>query len=262
MKNLSTRAITLTATLAALCAVTGLMPYVFFLPVTVAASTLSIGMAAAVGLSFGLISVAYSFIMPGTVVATAFMQAPYLAIFPRIAAALTAFAVMCIFRKFTRKKSKAVRFIGVSVSAAIGSLANTAIVVGLLVLIFPTLQLGGVTVIAYAPIMLISGAIECVCMAVLTPPISLTLEKTALKTKPRGFDRKAQPSKIYNPQSDSQVVVCGLLQNTVGAADNLHITANIESLTAAQVAVDAAERKKSSVVQPEDSATSDAIHAA
>lgn len=248
MKSISTRAITLTATLAALCAVTGLLPYVFFLPVTVAASTLSIGMAAAVGLSFGLISVAYSFIMPGSVVATAFMQAPYLAIFPRIAAALIAFAVMWIFRKFTRKKSKAARFIGVSVSAAMGSLANTAIVVGLLVLIFPTVQMGGVTVLAYAPIMLISGAIECVCMATLTPPISLTLEKTVLKTKRCVYADKTPSVKPCDAPSSA---VHGLSQNTAGSA----------MLTNPQNS-EQAERKKSSAVQAGDSAQSEAIHAA
>ena len=55
MNKINTRAITLAATLTALCFVTGMLPYVFFLPVMVAATTLSLGMTAFVGLAFGAV---------------------------------------------------------------------------------------------------------------------------------------------------------------------------------------------------------------
>lgn len=181
--KINTRSITLAATLSALCAVTGLLPYVFFLPVCVAAATLSVGMAAFVGLAFGCISIAYSFVMPVSLVSLAFVQAPYIAIAPRIVAALGAFGAYKLMCKIARPKSGAGRFAAISVSSALGSLLNTATVVGLFALVTPNLELGGVTMLAYIPVMLISGAIECACMAALTPPVALTLRKTVLKRK-------------------------------------------------------------------------------
>ena len=62
--KISTRSITLAATLTAMCFVTGLLPYVFFLHVTVAATTLSVGIAAFVGFEFGSVSVALIFLLP------------------------------------------------------------------------------------------------------------------------------------------------------------------------------------------------------
>ena len=64
--KINTRSITLAATLTALCAVSGFAPGIFFLPVMVAATTLSVGMTAFVGLAFGCISLAYSFVMPAS----------------------------------------------------------------------------------------------------------------------------------------------------------------------------------------------------
>ena len=70
----------------------------------------------------------------------------------------------------------------ISVSAAVGSLLNTALVVGAFVLCVPAIDFGGITMIAYVPTMLVSGAIELACMAALVPPVVLTLERTVLKT--------------------------------------------------------------------------------
>ncbi len=42
---------------------------------------------------------------------------------------------------------------------------------------------GGATLAVAVPQMLISGAIECVCMAAITPPITLTLNKVVLRGK-------------------------------------------------------------------------------
>lgn len=178
--KINTRSITLAATMTALCFVTGLLPFVFFLPVMVAATTLSIGITAFVGLAFGCVSIAYSFIMPGSLVATAFIQAPYIAIIPRVLAALGAFGAYKLIMHVAKPQKKAVKFASVSLAAAIGSLLNTALVVSLFVLIMPDLTVNGVTMIVYVAEMLTSGAIECVCMAVITPPISLTLNKVVL----------------------------------------------------------------------------------
>ena len=181
--KISTRSITLAATLTALCAVTGFIPFVFFLPVMVAATTLSLGMAAFVGLAFGGISIAYCFVQPMSLVSAAFVQAPYIALFPRMLAAMGAFGVYKLIEHIAKPQKRAARFACVSVAAAVGSLLNTALVVSMLVLIMPDMSYGGITVMLYVPEMLISGAIECVCMAALTPPISLTLDRVVLKRK-------------------------------------------------------------------------------
>ena len=182
--KISTRSITLAATLTAMCFVTGLLPYVFFLPVTVAATTLSVGIAAFVGFAFGAVSVAYSFLIPtGSFVGVAFMQAPYVAIIPRVLAALGAFGAYKLIEHIAKPQKRAATFAAVSASATIGSLLNTALVVSMFVLILPNLTAGGATLAVAVPQMLISGAIECVCMAAITPPITLTLNKVVLRGK-------------------------------------------------------------------------------
>ena len=115
--KISTRSITLAATLTAMCFVTGLLPYVFFLPVTVAATTLSVGIAAFVGFAFGAVSVAYSFLIPtGSFVGVAFMQAPYVAIIPRVLAALGAFGAYKLIEHIAKPQKRAAKFAAVSAS--------------------------------------------------------------------------------------------------------------------------------------------------
>lgn len=183
--KLNTRSITLAATLAALCAVTGFLPYVFFLPVAVAATTLSVGMTAFVGLAFGCISLAYCFVMPVSFVATAFIQAPYIAILPRVLAAVGCVLIYKLVTRLAHPTKKAARIACVSGAAACGSLLNTAFVVGMLALCLPALEVGGVVLAVAIPEMLINGAIECACMAILTPSISLTLDKHVLRNRSR-----------------------------------------------------------------------------
>ena len=193
--KVSTRSITLAATLAALCAVSGFLPFVFFLPVMVAATTLSIAMTAFVGLAFGCISIAYCFVVPATsFAALGFIQAPYIAIFPRVLAALGAACAYKLIMLLCKPKSKAGSVAAVSVSAAVGSILNTALVVGMFVLILPDLSLNGVTMLVAVPEMLISGAIECACMAALTPPISLTLKRVVLRGKDKDLHNIKKPT--------------------------------------------------------------------
>lgn len=182
--KINTRSITLAATLAALCFATGLLPYVFFLPVMVAATTLSVGIVAFVGLAFGAVSILYSFTVPMSPVAIAFVQAPYIAIIPRVIAALGCFFVYKLLLRLAKPQKRFARAACVAGAAAVGSLLNTALVVCMFVLIMPDLPLdGGITLLLAVPTMLISGAIECVCMAIITPPITLTLDRVVLKKR-------------------------------------------------------------------------------
>ncbi len=198
--RINTRSISLAATLTALCAVFGFIPYVFFLPVMVACTTLSLGAAAFVGFAFGCVSLAYSFIMPTSLVSMAFVQAPYIAIVPRILAALGSYGMFVLIMRLFKPQKRGARAAATAVSAATGSLLNTALVVSLLVLIMPNSELGGVTMIAYVPNMLISGAIECVAMAALTPPIALTLKKTVLR------DRTQKPVTVRGSEEQAAAV--------------------------------------------------------
>ncbi len=191
--KIQTRSITLAATMAALCCATYMIPFVFFIPVTVAATTLSLGLTVFVGLAFGAISVAYSFLFPTGLVATAFVQAPYIAILPRVIAAMGAFGIYKLITYFLKPQKKSTRAAAISVSAATGSILNTALVVGMMVLIMPTLSDGSQTVLVYSIELIIRGAIECVCMALLTPPITLTLEKAVLH---RGAKKPTKPALI------------------------------------------------------------------
>ena len=186
--KINTRSITLAATLAALCCVTGLLPYVFFLPVAVAATTLSVGITAFVGLAFGAVSIAYSFLMPTSFVAAAFIEAPYIAILPRVAAALGCIGFYRLLTRLAKPQRYAAKFACVSSAAAVGSILNTVFVVGLFALVLPDLTAGATTVWVAIPTMLINGAIECACMAALAPPVTLTLDKVVFK---RGTGRFA-----------------------------------------------------------------------
>lgn len=146
----------------------------------VAATTLSIGIAAFVGLAFGVVSIIYSFVMPTSFVAAAFIQAPYIAIAPRVLAALGAFGAYVLIQRLAKPQKKAAKLAAVALCAAIGSLLNTALVVGMFFWVVPDLIAGEATLIVTVPTMLISGAIECACMALLTPPITLTLDRAVL----------------------------------------------------------------------------------
>lgn len=201
--KINTRSITLAATMSALCVVTYMIPFVFFIPVTVAVTTLSFGLVVFVGLAFGLISLAYSFIFPTSLVATAFVQAPYIAIFPRVLAAMAGFGVYKLIIKFAKPTKKTGKSFAVAIAAAVASLVNTATVVGLFALVLPQLSYGEQTMIVYCAELIIRGAIECACMAVLTPPITLTLNKLFLRGKSKIWaERKSQ--NVVDVQNDEQ----------------------------------------------------------
>ena len=144
-------------------------------------------------------------------VAMAFIEAPYIAILPRILAAIGAFGVYKLITKLAKPSRRATRAVTVGVVSAVGSLLNTALVVGLFVLIMPNMSVvyGGdeMTMLVYAPIMLLSGLIEMVCMAVITPPISLTLDRFVLnrthkRAKPQAQNESA-PTPVAEPSEQS-----------------------------------------------------------
>lgn len=174
------RKIAILAVLSALCSVTGALPLVFFLPVTVAVTALPLGMAAVTGLAFGIVSLCYSFILPTSIVSAAFIETPYLAILPRILAALCGALLYKLLCRLWKSKRKGARAARAAIGGGLTSALNTAFVVGLMMLIMPSFAFGGVTVAAYALVMLTSGAIEIAVTAILTPAVSIVLEDRVL----------------------------------------------------------------------------------
>ena len=181
-KTINARFITVAAVMLAMNMVAPVIPFVpiFFLPTMIAATLLGLKMTLFVSVSFGLVSVIYSFILPTTIVGLAFQHAPYLAIVPRIVAALGAYIVFIALSKGLEqtnlnKNLKAV--LPISIAAATGSILNTALVVSGFIIIVPDVYFGGITILLALPTMLISGLIEFILLAVITPPIVITLKK-------------------------------------------------------------------------------------
>lgn len=189
--KIDSRAIAMAAVLCALCAVTGLLPYVFFLPVTVAITALSFPMAVFVGFAFGLISLLYSFFMPVSIVSAAIVTAPYIAILPRVTTAIIGYGAFVLIKILIKPKTKMAERITYALSGGVTSILNTITVVGLMCLVMPEFSFGGVTIAAYVSVMIIAGCIECCAMAVLTPTVTVLLNKTVLKNS-RAFKQKRE----------------------------------------------------------------------
>lgn len=170
------KSIALCAVFVALTAVFGAMPYVFLLPVLLAAVTTDFKTATIVSVFFGVISLLYS-LMGGSVVAVAFVANPWIPIVGRILVGPAARGVYVLMRKAIKSEGKAKTVVPAALGAAAGSLTNTAIVVTLLAIFAPNAGLEEVTVLVYVPTMLISGVIELVASILLVPPIALALSK-------------------------------------------------------------------------------------
>ncbi len=171
------------AVLTALTAVMGAIPFVFLVPLLFACVTQNVKISAFAGLVFGVVSFVYS-LMGGTVVAAAFVQAPWIAIVPRIAVGFIAHGTYVLCKKPIKENGKISRVLPYSISAAVGSLSNTGLVVALLTIFMRDTALGDVTVYLYLPTMLINGAIECVLCVAIVPALALSVGKALGK---RGF---------------------------------------------------------------------------
>lgn len=170
------KSIALCAVLVALTAVFGAIPYAFLIPVLLAAVTTDFKTSFVVSTFFGVVSLLYS-LMGGSVVAVAFVANPWIPIVGRIFVGPAARGAYVLVNKAIKKEGKLKSVLPRTVGAAVGSLANTVIVVSLLVLFAPNAGLEETTVIVYVPIMLISGAIEFAVNVLCVPPIALAVDK-------------------------------------------------------------------------------------
>lgn len=204
MKN-HVKTITVCAVTFALTAVLGLLPYVFLIPLLFTCVTRDFKLSFAEGLFFGLLSLAYSFISPApTPVALAFMTHPWIPIVPRVLVALGCHACYVGLRHaFRNKKGKSAVVIPVTLSCAIGSILNTALVVGCLLMVK---AYGTGELIVFVSSVLVSGAIELGVSVLVAAPLSLTVGR-ALKL-PDYMRLYVKPAKAAENTSEAAENVC------------------------------------------------------
>ena len=198
--NTKSKTVAVCAVLVALTAALGAIPFVFLIPLLFACVTQNVKISAFMGLVFGVVSFLYS-LMGGSVVAAAFVQAPWIAIVPRIAVGFIAHGTYVLCKKLIKDKGKVSRVLPYSISAGVGSLSNTVLVVALLMIFMRDTTLGDITVYLYLPTMLINGAIEFVVCVALVPTLALSVGK-ALGN--RGFISVRKEQKADLPAEDKK----------------------------------------------------------
>ncbi len=168
-----TRVVVIGAVIVALTVILGWMPVVFLVPTLFACCAFGWGMSLFAALTFGVISLIYSFIMPSSPVSLAFINNPWIPIAPRLLVGLVAHGFyFLINRCFSDSK----RWIAASLTAIAGSLVNTLSVGACLLIFEPDIALKGISV-GYLAVM---GSIEAAVTAVVLPPVFLMTKKIAL----------------------------------------------------------------------------------
>ncbi len=171
------KGIALCAVYLALTLVFGLLPYVFLLPLLLACVTTNYKTSFIVSLFFGVVSLLYSFMGGSSIVSAVFVAQPWIPIVARLPIGVLAHGAYKLTDKLIKKEGRLKKLLPVGVSAAVGSIANTAFVVSLLLLCMPSFEFGDTTVYLYAVTMLISGAIELAVNVALLPPIAAVMYK-------------------------------------------------------------------------------------
>lgn len=189
--NIKTKTITLLAVALALMFALTPIPFasLFLVPVLFIGLTHKWHLGAITGLMFGLVSLMYAFVMPGTIVAIAFQRAPWIAIVPRIFVGLFTSLSFKGFRALLNKvkpKGKvgqnAVKILPYNLAATVGTLTNTILVVGLFYLMaffnptFPTGYDGNFD-IAFLIMIAIMASIEIVVANAIAAPVSFSVAK-------------------------------------------------------------------------------------
>jgi uncharacterized membrane protein len=171
------KGVALCAVYLALTLVFGLLPYVFLIPLLLASVTTNYKTSFVVSLFFGVVSLLYAFTGGSSIVAAAFVAQPWIPIVARLFIGVIAHGAYKLTGRLIKKEGKLKKLLPVGVAAAVGSIANTAFVISLLLLCMPSFEFGDTTVYLYAVTMLISGAIELAANVALLPPIAAVMYK-------------------------------------------------------------------------------------
>lgn len=187
MRNESVYRLVLLALLAALVVLLGLTPLgliplgfinvtILCVPVLVGTMTLGLSSGLVLGLCFGAVSAATAFTRPSALVATLLAASPVLtllmSLLPRLAVPAVAWGVGRLLDRPSRQKLR------LPAAAVAGSLTNTVLYLGLMLLFYVLTGLDAASVLTLiAGIGLIAGGCEAVVAAILVTPITLALQK-------------------------------------------------------------------------------------
>jgi len=171
------------ATIVALIFITFWIPFMFLLPIVVAAVCFDWKMSLFAGLAFGVVSMIMSFLFPGLVMAY-FMRYPWLPILARLPLGLIAHFVYRFFKRVIPQKKLWQKVLPIAFAGLVGAVSNTVLVgLGLVFLPAPSgyPDSGGAILTG---ILLFYGPIEWALMTVVLPPLALALKRAV----PRVFD--------------------------------------------------------------------------
>lgn len=181
-----TKRLVVIAIFTALSAVFCPIPFCFMLPLIMASIWFDWITALAMGAIFGVISYLYS-LMGGSPISIAFLQYPYIAILPRCLVGIATHGVYKLISKCTAKSENMfVKFtIPAGVAGMIGSLVNTAGVLGMFALCAWNAIIEDTAMTVLLASWAISGVIEAAIALILTPSVDAVGRKVLMQTSLR-----------------------------------------------------------------------------
>ena len=173
MKN-SGKQIAVCAVTFALTVALGWLPYVFFVPLLFTCVTRGWKLTLIESLFFGVLSLLYSFAMPTSPVAAAFIENQWIPIVPRVLAGAGCHAVYVGLRRACKGGGRVAAALPVIAACAAGSILNTAMVLPCL-LWTGGAMFGDATRAVFIVSTLISGCIELAVAVLVVPPLAITV---------------------------------------------------------------------------------------
>lgn len=179
--NNNTKKLTVMAVLIALMIALIKVPFVFFIPLLFTCVTLSLSLTIIMSIIFGCISLGFAF-MGGSVVAVAFMQAPWIPIIARLLTALGTYFIfngvnLAIKNSKTFKNKKGANALPYYVAATSGSLLNTFLVVGSILLFAKNATFNEASMYSILPVIALYAVGELIANNLIVPPLGITFSK-------------------------------------------------------------------------------------
>ncbi|MDR0426188.1 MAG: hypothetical protein LBH24_03350 [Clostridiales bacterium] len=179
MKHLSAYELAAAAAAFALMAALSFAPFVFLLPVLFVCCTRGLRLSLLSGLFFGLLSMALSF-MGTSPLSYAFMQAPWIPVAARVLGAGLTWGAGRLFAFLFRKTPEKRRYLRYGLTAAAGSLFNTLLVGGAVLLFAPVAagREGDIILSAVLPaIIALNAPIELAVNTLVVPLLCMAVTK-------------------------------------------------------------------------------------
>lgn len=199
----SSRKLAILAVFTALSAVFYMIPFVFLLPVIVAALLFDGWTALWLSFFVGVVGLGYSF-LGTTPISIAFRTYPWVSIVPRLFIGPGVFGIRVALQKlFSNSKNRFLKnILPYSAAAIAGSLINTVLVLGSFALFYSDAVFGEVTMLAAIAEAMIMGAIEAGSVLVLAPLLYHPLIKLVKQT---GLKNCLFPAEVATAKNDSSI---------------------------------------------------------